>query len=186
MGDPLRDRHLARDLAEKGQILEIFEEIGGFAGLSAAIAADLAALDADARPRDWRASRVVGKLSFGLAEGPGQRLILEGRLEARIAAVCQRCLTAFEWPLESDLCLQLSVPGEAPGAHGNYELWELDDAWLRPIEIVDEALIMAMPLSAKHQEPADCIDIAPDRESAELVTPFASLRAQIDEQQNDS
>lgn len=180
MDDPLRDRRSVKELAKIRQVVEIAEKIGNFSELSTVIEADLAALPRADRPTDWREKRVSGRLSFSFADAHSGVATLEGFLEAAIAAVCQRCLSAFEWRLTTELKLQFVVPNEAVEDREGYELWELDDEAVRPTDIVDEALILAMPLSAKHEGSAQCVAIASLENGEKMTTPFASLRTQMD------
>ena len=181
MDDPLRDRSFLTDLAARSQVIEISEKIASFERLAEAIETDIAALDAAARTVNWRESAVTGRLIFGFADDSERVATLAGHVEARVAAVCQRCLALFDWPLRTEFRLQFGTPGMA--IRDDYELWELSDSLVCPMEIVDEALIMAMPLSARHEDSAHCVEL-PQRDDENLATPFASLRAQIDEGRN--
>lgn len=183
MDDPVRDRSFLKDLVGKGQVFEISEKIASFARLSEAIGNDIAALDARAQTAEWRESLVTGQIIFGLADEPDRVATLVGHVEAQVAAVCQRCLTLFELPLRTELKLQFSSPGAVSEARDDYELWELSDALVSPLEIVDEALVMAMPLSARHEDSTYCVEFA-QQDDKESVMPFASLRAQLDEGRN--
>jgi len=180
MDDPLRDRRSVKELAKIRQVVEISEKIGNFDGLSTTIEADLAALPRADTPTNWREKHVSGRLSFGFADAHSGVATLEGNLEAGIAAVCQRCLSAFEWRLTTELKLQFVAPNDVVEDREGYELWELDDEAVRPSDIVDEALIMAMPLSARHEESAQCVAIASVENGEKMTTPFASLRTQMD------
>ena len=64
MANLLRDRRPAAEWASVAQVIEIEEKIGSFKGLAEVVAADLAALDPDKRPSDWREMIVSGELQF--------------------------------------------------------------------------------------------------------------------------
>ena len=71
------------------------------------------------------------------------------------------------------------------------EVWELDEHAVRPQDIVEELLIMAMPLSAMHDNMTECkalasADSSADEEIEELVNPFANLRSQMKQNEKDS
>jgi uncharacterized metal-binding protein YceD (DUF177 family) len=81
---------------------------------------------------------------------------------------------------------------QAADGFDDYEVWELDEQTLRPQDIVEELLIMAMPFSAKHDNMADCKvflsadpsagssdDPSHDDGTEKLVKPFAALRSQM-------
>jgi len=59
----------------------------------------------------------------------------------------------------------------------------LDEGTLRPLDLLEEALIMAIPLAAMHVDDAVCKQAA---EIAEAVTettqPFAMLKSQMEQE----
>ena len=64
---------------------------------------------------------------------------------------------------------------------GEYEIWEVEGDTIRPIDIVEEALIMAMPLSAVHPASEMCGPLAENvaDDNRKTVRPFADLRSQM-------
>lgn len=185
MGDPLRDRRPVNELAKKGQHIEISAKIGDFERLVNVIEKDFALLQAADVPSDWRDTPVLGRLDFSFADRDGEVAALDAELKTRVAAVCQRCLRPFEWPLQATLKLKLDESESTTEQSDGYELWELDDDTICPLEIVDEALTMALPLSARHEDKNECVDIGSDGPGSRMTTPFASLRSQMDEGQQD-
>ena len=73
MGIPLRVRRPIAELAAKGQVIEIADKIGNFERLAGIVEADLATLDPDKVPRDWRDAAVTGHLEFGAWNRSGCR-----------------------------------------------------------------------------------------------------------------
>ena len=143
--------------------------------------AELGTLGPDKLPDGWRNAPVTGRLSFGFADAQDNVPMLEGRVAATVDAVCQRCLEPFRLPLTVELKLAFGDEESGPQCGAGFEVWELDDETLRPLDIVDEVLVMAMPLAAKHVgsdtcKPAD--DVEP--EARQNIRPFASLKAQMD------
>ena len=181
MGNPLRERRSAAELAAVAQVIEIAEKISDFEQLSAIIDADLVALNADRMPAGWRDSAIEGSLEFGFADAQQMLPKVSCRVEVTVDAVCQRCLEAFRLPLEveADLLL-LKLEQEADGFE-ELEVWELEETLLRPQAIVEELLIMAMPFSAMHVDSAACKALSPAAEEGaeKLTTPFAALRDQM-------
>lgn len=176
MPDPLHARLPLTSLVDKSEVIEISAKIGDLERLAEAIEADLAGTD-DARPgRDWREMPVSGRLQFG-AEAAGEAVVAVS-LSADVTSVCQRCMDVFRWPLETELRLKLVRSGEADADLDGHETWELDDDVVVPIEFIDEALVMAMPLSVKHDEA--CVEAGTSTEAEETTTPFADLRARMD------
>jgi uncharacterized metal-binding protein YceD (DUF177 family) len=168
-------------LAADAQVIEIAEKISDFEQLSAIVDADLAALDAARMPTGWCDSSVEGSLEFGFADAQQMLPKVSCRVGVTVDAVCQRCLEAFRLPLEveADLLL-LNLEQDADG-FDELEVWELEETLLRWQDIVEELLIMALPLSAMHVDSVSCKALLPEaEESAEkMTTPFAALRDQM-------
>jgi uncharacterized protein len=190
MSNPLRDRRPVTDLAAVGQVIEFAEEISTFEGLAAILEADLAALGPDKLPSAWRESVVRGELQFGFIDAAGSVPQLVGSAEATVSAVCQRCLEPFELQLriEPELLL-LDAEDDAKG-YEDIEVWELDERIVRPQDIVEELLIMAMPFSAMHDNMTECkafssAEPSADERVGELVKPFAALRTQMSQNEKD-
>ena len=186
MGNPLRDRRTPSELAESGQVIEFKQKLNDFERLAAVVEADLARLDPDTLPADWRDAPVSGRLAFGFVDAQNRLPVLDGRAAVTFDAVCQRCLQPLRWSLDVPVRLLFgtAAPGSAESA--DYELWELPEATFTPLDVVDELLVMAMPLAAMHAGDADCI-APPDRvaESTGKIRPFAALKAQMDTEKQD-
>jgi uncharacterized metal-binding protein YceD (DUF177 family) len=181
MGNPLRDRRTAAEWAAGSQVIEFADKLGDFEQLSAIVEADLAALDGDRVPAGWRGETVAGRLEFGFADAQRAMPCVACRVETTVDAVCQRCLDVFRLPLEAEVDLLLLEFDQDADGYDDYEVWEVEDRLLRPQDIVEELLIMAMPLSAMHAESGACkvLSSAEDDEAEEMTTPFAALREQM-------
>lgn len=194
MANPLLDRWSPQELADRGQVIENEEKLDLFPRLAAVLAEDLTRVPEAHRPAQWRQAPVAIRLVFGWADSRRQLPQLTGSISAEVAAVCQRCLEPFALPLHQELRFLLAWPGSPVVESQGFETWELDEPVVRPLDIVDEALIMALPLSARHVDPGDCGSLAAllagDRdsgngakESDNKVRPFADLRSRM--QQDD-
>ncbi len=182
MGNPLQDRRTAVELASVKQVVEIANKVSVFDGLARIVEADLAALDPEIIPSGWRDSAVLGELRFGFADAEKRIPMVTGSATADIGAVCQRCLEPFQLKLEIEPKLLLLETEQSADGFKDFEVWELDEQTVRPRDIVEEMLIMAMPLSAMHDNVADCKEFTatePSDNAEELVKPFAALRAQM-------
>ena len=180
MGNPLRDRRTAAEWAAVSQVIDIDEKINGFEQLAAIVEADLAALDADKIPADWRESTVSGRLSFGFADA--QQLLPVVKCLATVT------VEAFELPLEVEANLLLLELDQEVDGYDEFEVWELEERLLRPLDIVEELLILALPFSAMHTESAACRALPANEPGSaeEMTTPFAALREQMAEDNEDS
>jgi len=182
MGNPLRDRRPVADLAARGQVIEIADKIGSFDRLARIVEADLSALDPDKIPRGWRDAEVVGRLRFGFADAQQRVVVLEGSIEVTVDAVCQRCLEPLRLPLYAELRLLPTIPGQHVAAGAGFDVWELEDDSVRPADIVEEVLIMAMPLSATHDAADDCTGVTGlAQDETRTTRPFATLKARLDD-----
>ncbi|HET7371418.1 MAG TPA: YceD family protein [Gammaproteobacteria bacterium] len=91
------------------------------------------------------------------APGPGDTAIVRGRATATVQLTCQRCLESMDWPIEAEFALALARDEDAASAPpGDYEplLWP-DGTGSLPALIEDE-LLLALPVVARHSDPVDC------------------------------
>ncbi len=183
MANPLTDRAPPAELAASGQVIETKGQLSDLRRLTEVVEADLSSLASGVKPEKWRHAPIDIRLAFGWADARRQIPALEGQISARIDAVCQRCLEPFELLLNAQLKLLLPMPGGEATAFEEYEIWETAEDTVRPLDIVDEALIMAMPLSPAHDEPTLCGPLAKKLQSGEpeTVRPFADLKSQMHE-----
>ena len=181
MGNPLHERRTAAEWSAASQVIEIAEKISVFEQLSSVVEDDLATLDADKIPADWRDTQVTGRLEFGFADAQQQLPCVRCRVATNVHAVCQRCLEPFRLPLESEASLLLLEMEQDVDGYDDHEVWELEEKLLRPQDIVEELLIMALPFSAMHTESAACRTLSAEEEGSaeEMTTPFAALREQM-------
>jgi len=104
----------------------------------------------------------------------------EGQVRATLALTCQRCLDEVAVPLEVE-CRLFFVEGEQvdPGGPADYEPVVMHDGRISRAELVEDELILALPLIATHGEGSGCM-VRPAaatpvaRESTQR--PFAGLR----------
>lgn len=178
MGNLLRDRRTPTELAASGQLIEIAENISSFERLAEIVGADLQTLDPATLPPDWRDAIVTGRLVFGLSDARHRLPVVNGQVSVTVDAVCQRCLQLLRLPLVAELRLVFAADQESAGELDGYEIWELEEKTLQPLDLVEEALIMAMPLAAMHVDTA-----AEVREVGKEKTtrPFATLKSQMEQ-----
>jgi uncharacterized metal-binding protein YceD (DUF177 family) len=182
MGNPLRDRRTPQELAASGQVIEISDKIGSFGQLAEIVGGDLETLDPDKLPRGWRDAVVEGRLSFGFADAQQGLPALEGTVAVTIDAVCQRCLGPMLLPLVADLRLLFIDAESDAGIAEGFEVWEMEEERLRPLDLIEEVLIMSMPISALHVGDAVCVEPGTDEAASEKGTtrPFAGLKSQME------
>jgi uncharacterized metal-binding protein YceD (DUF177 family) len=185
MANPLLDHASPGDLADRGQTFEIEGEIQDFKRLLEIVEADLAEVPAQLVPAQWRMAPVGIKLDFSWADAKKEFPALTGQVTANIAALCQRCLEPCEIAVETELKMVLVKKSPrlkvAETAFSEFEVWELAEDTIRPLDIVEEALIMALPLSPLHSSRDLCGQLADDvvQEKSGTARPFADLKSQM-------
>jgi uncharacterized metal-binding protein YceD (DUF177 family) len=181
MGNPLQDRRTPQELAASGQVIDFEIKISDFEELARIVKGDLESLDPDRLPSDWRESTMSGRLSFGFADAQNGLPMVEGEVAGTIDAVCQRCLDGMKLALSVELRLLFGDVDSTRSADDGFEVWELEEETFRPLDLVEEALIMAMPLSAMHEEESGCHGPeSSDTGAGEKIRPFAALKAQME------
>jgi uncharacterized protein len=74
---------------------------------------------------------------------------------------CQRCLEPFRHELAGCVSVVLVDAGSAPAeVPEGYEPFELADGRFSPAELIEDELIVSMPLVPKHERLADCGSVA--------------------------
>lgn len=80
---------------------------------------------------------------------------IEGKLSGSLTFCCQRCLQPFTYDLASSFAVSPVVSdSEAKLLPDSYEPVLINDGKLDPIELLEDELILALPLVAMHAEDA--------------------------------
>ena len=106
-----------------------------------------------------------------------------GEVSTEVAAVCQRCLEAFPLPVVApvDAVFVAEDNDVLPDDAVDAETWTLDGDMLSLRDVVEESLVMALPLAPAHASVDDCGPLAgriPVQEP-ETNRPFADLKSQL-------
>ena len=186
MGHPLRDRNTPKALAEARQSFDFKEQLSTFERLREVVENDLRTLDEKDRPAGWLSAGIHGSLEFGFADLTETVAAVTGDAGGTIDAVCQRCLEPFPLPLAVTIRYLLPGSGTAAETTGpdGFEVWEMPGERLRPLDLVEETLIMALPLSAAHATRAECGPLAnrfneAPSDATRTTRPFADLKSQL-------
>jgi uncharacterized protein len=87
--------------------------------------------------------------------------------EGSVDLVCQRCLEPFRQELRDTVNVVLADEDSVPLAPPTgYEPFELEEGRLQPAQLIEDELIVAVPLVPKHARVEDCGSLA--RELAKL------------------
>jgi uncharacterized protein len=182
MTNPLLVRWTPKDLADRRQVFNFKGKISNFPRLVEIVEEDLRDLAADSPLAAWRDAPVAIRLSCDWADESRKIPRLSGDVTAEVAATCQRCLEPFWLPVATELRYLLLPATGGRIADSAVDVWELEDDTIRLLDIVEESLIMALPLAATHG-PEDACGVQADDsrdEPLELAKPFAGLRTQMD------
>jgi uncharacterized protein len=138
------------------------------------------------------------RLKFDLHGG---KPVIHGTLHGRVDLVCQRCMRPMQIEIDESISLTVGKPEDDIGAAQieiENEMSETDDWYADPtrlnvVELVEEQVILALPLVPKHEDESDCVVVQSnsskargkpakplgiDGEStrADTQRPFANLR----------
>jgi DUF177 domain-containing protein len=138
----LRDLEL---LADRGVTLSGELDIGQLARLRGLLHSDSGSVEATLRFRQrgdgWLASEV--------------------EYRADVELICQRCLEPFRQELEERVNVVIadsdSLPTTVPTG---FEPFELEDGRLQPVQLIEDEVIVAIPLVPKHARVEDCGSLA--------------------------
>ncbi len=181
MGNPLMIRRAPRDWVKATQAIVFEEPLGNFDRLTAALATEDSLANAGGNADNARLPSVSGELKFSRSAASGEAAELDGHAETTVRLTCQRCLEPMDWPLRAELSLLLAPEGAVGETGDERDIWLIDEPSVSPAEIVDEALVMALPLVARHDSETCAVSTGEDIPvEAETTRPFADLKAQME------
>ena len=144
-------------------------------------AAELAPRLAEALAREHPVGTVTYELAF--AFGPDEEVVVTGHLQARLEAMCQRCLRAFMLDLE--VPVQVLLGGRAVSPQPDSEpAWDSVEPAPGLGDLIEEELLLALPFLPRHPLQI-CVAVNEgDTSAANIVSaaqrPFAGLREALD------
>ena len=146
-------------LADGRALIEFAIPLAEFGRLTAALAS--------------REGHAVGSVGFSRESGVA---VAEVKVEAPLELRCQRCFGAIKWPVSA--CGRVALVGEgedADRAPPELETILAPDHRISLRDLVEEELLLALPLAALHPE-SQCATAAAGAEPAEeRQRPFAQL-----------
>jgi len=135
-------------------------------------------------------ARLGGLLHPGKSDPEGRKIALKfefvrneydvpmlvGHLETSLELECQRCLNALEWPTSLDFSLMIDASDELV-RDSNVDTLYSEDGFIDIVEVVEDELILAIPLVAMHDDTA-CNENwqLSESETAIKDNPFAVLQ----------
>ena len=129
-------------------------------------------------PADAAAATRAVELQFEFSRNEFDVPIIAGRLRTSLELQCQRCLQPLELPLELDFRLMIDASDELLRDSSEETLYS-DEGYIDLFELVEDELILAIPLVALHED-TGCNKYWPTPESQTGVDqqehPFAVLQ----------
>jgi len=181
MVNPLLDRVLPSELADSAQIIDFKGKVSDFERLCEISEAELRVVPGSTQPRDWQDSAVRIGLSFSWVD-PGMGIVAAtGQVTAGLPVVCQRCLEPFELVIETPIRMLFGKSVD-DSRYADYDAWEFDGTAIVLRDVVEEALVMAMPLAPLHDASTACGLQGEEipAEHPETARPFADLKARME------
>jgi len=127
---------------------------------------------------DWIKEKVRINLKQEIANLNSDEKKVSGNIKIKIYLTCQNCLDV----IESDLNIPVSIIlcKESKKNIKGSEMWEIYEEKIKLKDLIEELIIISLPLYFKHESSKDCIDYdyKLDNESAKTL-PFANLKNQL-------
>jgi uncharacterized protein len=93
------------------------------------------------------------KVSFEFIRNDVHLPMLKGHISVMLSLKCQRCLTPVEYPVNKDLSLILvATDTESAQLQDSYETYLVEDESIFLPDLIEEELILALPLSIMHEQ----------------------------------
>ena len=87
-------------------------------------------------------------LTFGLDQGTGL-VQVDGHLQGEITLECQRTLGTLAWPFDHSFSLLLATEAQSRRLNDEQEAFLFDGLSISPIELVEDELLLLLPLVPK-------------------------------------
>ena len=161
--------------------IDLVCEIKRFKKLSKIIKKDLDCLEESINYENWSSQNVEINIKI-TSKNFGKVLpVVSGKLKTRYQLACKNCLKPLNKEIKLPLALILCSDGDTESEINGYDFWELSDDKIKIHDLIEEVLIMNVPLYAKHDDRKNCITFNEPQVTKQttLVSPFAGLRNQL-------
>ena len=126
----------------------------------------------------WLKEKVRINLKQEIANLNSDEKKVSGSIKIKIYLTCQNCLSV----IESDLNIPVSIIlcKESKKNIKESEMWEIYEEKIKLKDVIEELIIISLPLYFKHESSEDCIvyDYKLNTESTKAL-PFANLKNQL-------
>lgn len=87
----------------------------------------------------------------------GGQVSVQGKVEANLVLTCQRCFGNLDFPVKADINLAwVRSEKEATGLPDAYEPLLSESGRVDIAELIEDELLLALPISALHASPQEC------------------------------
>ncbi len=111
-------------------------------------------------------------------------VVVDGRVSGSLQLQCQRCLEDFEMTLDQRFKLALLGGRQVDALPDEYELLEPVPEDIVPAELIEDELLLAVPMVARHENISECgplaeriLDRVDDGDGAKPFAALASLKS---------
>jgi len=128
--------------------------------------------------RDWLKEKVRIDLKQEIADLNSEEKKISGSVKTKLYLTCQNCLSIVESNLKIPVSIILckKPKKEIKG----FEIWEIPNEKIKLNDLIEELIIISLPLYFKHERSEDCIAYDYEFESDRTKTlPFANLKNQL-------
>ena len=108
--------------------------------------------------------------------------VLSGKISGKLVIQCQRCLLPMELPVDFEIHLALvrATTEETLEFDSNYDVFEIEDDQICLKDVIEDELLLQIPLVPMHSEPRCVIetefgDAGAKTDAEEKENPFAVL-----------
>jgi uncharacterized protein len=105
--------------------------------------------------------------------------VISGKLGSILTVRCQRCLKEFQQSIESDFVVSpVNDDAGAKALPSSYEAVYTADGKLYPIELIEDELILALPIVPLHEfDSPECVALTKAQEAgSDFANPFRVLQ----------
>lgn len=106
----------------------------------------------------------------------GGLAVVSGRLQASLGLSCQRCFGLLRHPVDAHIRLGWARADQAQHWPDSYETLESGSGRIRLAELVEDELLLALPLAPRHAKPEDCATLRTPAAKPDTMAPAAESR----------
>ncbi len=129
--------------------------------------------------------QVEASLSF--SRDASRQLLITGTIVAMVQMTCQRCLQPVDVDIDTAFTLAIISSEEAAARlQEGYEAYELDTEYLFVKDVIEDELLLSLPMAAAHEDQVACDAVMLERLKPEILeieavaeekpNPFAALK----------